>query len=98
MIHQTTMEINGVEDVPVYVHYSAYRASGGATDGRHGPKIEPDEPAHLEIDYVELVNDDDRIFWLGKKRQIELTPDEQVRMEEEIGEALAEMEKSYQED
>ena len=52
----------------------------GATDGRYGPKIEPDEPAHVEIDGCKLDEDG---------REIELTRRQEETVEEEIASYLA---------
>lgn len=48
------LDINGDEDVSVTVYYTAHRFVAGRTDGRGGPKLEPDEPAHIEIESVML--------------------------------------------
>lgn len=45
-----------LDETPVTVHYVTHRASYGRTDGRFGPKLEPDEPAHLEIEYIETAD------------------------------------------
>lgn len=37
----------------VEVWYRCVPAYTGATDGRHGPKLEPDEPASIEVDFCE---------------------------------------------
>lgn len=43
-----------IDEMPVIVHYSVISPSTkGATDGRHGPKIAPDEPGSIEIDQVQ---------------------------------------------
>lgn len=39
-------------EIPVTVEYTYHPFCRGATDGRFGPPIEPDEPAHCEIDSV----------------------------------------------
>jgi len=52
MTHKSYLTIGDADDVPVTVHYTAHRACLGATDGRYGPKLEPDEPAWIEIDEV----------------------------------------------
>ena len=62
----------------VTVGYTCVPFCRGSTDGRYGPKIEPDEPAHIEIDWVKL---DDGRHW-------ELTEQE----EEAILAAIAELE------
>jgi len=51
-IHRTTLTIND-EDVDVTVHYTKTKACPGNTDGKYGPKLEPDEPNHLDIDCIE---------------------------------------------
>ncbi len=51
-IHRTTLCLGNAEDVPVIVHYTAHAACKGGTDGPGGPKLEPDEPAFIEIDSV----------------------------------------------
>lgn len=56
-IYATNIEVDGVEDVPVAVHYDAIPFFAGRTDGKHGPKIEPDEPGRIEIESVHLVED-----------------------------------------
>jgi hypothetical protein len=49
---RTTIPIGHNDDVPVIVNYEAHRPHRGATDGPGGPKLEPDEPGWIEIDYV----------------------------------------------
>ena len=53
-----TVEISGVDgcETPVTVHYHTSPAHKGSTDGRVGLKLEPDEPARLEIDWIEGPN------------------------------------------
>lgn len=53
--YETEVEISGEDglETPIIVHYTPVKAYKGATDGRFGPKLEPDEPAHIEIDWVE---------------------------------------------
>lgn len=50
-------ERNGIdgseEEVPITIDYTRHRAYIGTTDGRYGPKLEPDEPAYIEIDGAE---------------------------------------------
>jgi len=43
---------NDDEVINIVVSYTLFRAYKGKTDGRYGPKLEPDEPAHIEIDGV----------------------------------------------
>ncbi len=50
--YRTTLCLGNAEDVPVIVHYTAHAACKGGTDGPGGPKLEPDEPAHIEIECV----------------------------------------------
>ena len=63
-----TSEEDGERAVIILAEHHAYHR--GATDGRHGPPIEPDEPEHWEIESVtfadtgaavppELFSDDD---------------------------------------
>lgn len=44
-------QVDGAE-FEVEVEYSYCKGYVGSTDGRFGPKLEPDEPAHFEIDSV----------------------------------------------
>lgn len=53
MSHYDTHIDRGEGDMPIRVHYNAMPFRAGKTDGKHGPKLEPDEPAHLEIDWIE---------------------------------------------
>jgi hypothetical protein len=39
-------------EITVTVTYTKHKGCKGATDGRYGPKIEPDEPPSIEIDSV----------------------------------------------
>jgi hypothetical protein len=80
-IYNTHMEINGVEDVPIQVMYVSHRAIAGARDGRGGLKIEPDEPAHLEIECVVAADG----------REVTLTSQQERSMEEEICDWLSGM-------
>ena len=72
------LDIDGDEDVTVTVYYTAHRFIAGRTDGRGGPKLESDEPAHIEIESVVLP--DGRIY--------ELTATLVAQLEEEISEWL----------
>ena len=72
------LEISGVEDVPVSIYYRHHKAHAGKTDGKYGPKLEPDEPECLEIDWCEL--DDGR--------QVDLTAAQEAAVLEEIGDWL----------
>ena len=80
-LYHSHMEINGVEDVPIQVQYVAYPAIQGCRDGRGGLKLEPDEPAHLSIEAVNL----------SDGREITLTTKQERAMEEEIAEWLCGM-------
>ena len=80
--YRTTIEVNGIEDVLATVHFEYTPFRAGSTDGRHGPKLEPDEPAHIEIDWIELPDGS----------AIDLTTKAETKMEEEIGNWLAEQE------
>ena len=51
--YDTHLTIGDIEGVAVRVHYRDVPFHAGSTDGRGGPKLEPDEPAHIEIDWVE---------------------------------------------
>lgn len=82
---KTTIEVsaNGIDgELDIVVEYEAHPFRRGATDGRCGPKIEPDEPAHIEITSVK----DD----LG--REHELTIEQEEWIEEQIAEDLADAE------
>lgn len=74
-----TIEIDG-EEKDVTVYYQYHRASVGATDGRHGPKLEMDEPAYVEIESVE---DEDG-------NAVQLGDDEIDQLEESIMDDLVE--------
>lgn len=77
-IYKTAIELGNVDgcETEITIHYNAVKAYKGATDGRYGPKIEPDEPAHIEIESV--VGPD------GKS--IELTTAQEDSIIEAIGE------------
>ena len=78
-LYHTHMEIQGVEDVPICVHYIAVPFRAGSTDGWHGPKLEPDEDAHIEIERIEGPD---------PNRDVELTTAQEAAMEEEISDWL----------
>ena len=65
-------------EVPVTVYYVFHKARQGSRDGRGGLKLEPDEPAHCEIESVTR-ND-------SANEDIEITPGERRSIEQEIGE------------
>lgn len=67
-----------IDGVPVTVHYSTYPAMPGARDGRGGPPLEPDDPAHCEIDWIERPHG-----------RMTLTIAQLAHIEEEIGEYLS---------
>ena len=52
MTHRTTV-IRDDEEVPVTAELSYHRFCPGSTDGRFGPKLEPDEPAGFEYEGAE---------------------------------------------
>ena len=76
--YDTHMEINGVEDVPIRVQYTAHSATQGKRDGRCGLKLEPDESAHISIEGVHA----------SDGREITLTSEQERSMEDEISEWL----------
>ena len=76
--YHTHIEVDAIEDVPVTVNYLHVPFRAGHTDGPYGPKLEPDEPEHIEIESVET--DDGQT--------IELTSEQETAMEEQIGEWL----------
>jgi hypothetical protein len=53
-VYKTAIELDNVDgcETEITVHYNAVNAYKGATDGLYGLKIEPDEPAHIEIESV----------------------------------------------
>lgn len=77
---QYTITRDDVE-YPITVEYTAHKAIRGARE-RGGLQIEPDEPAHIEIDGIEGVD-------------FELTDDEISEIETYIGEVLADREADY---
>lgn len=77
-VYETTLCLGNADDVPVTVHYTAHAACKGSTDGPGGPKLEPDEPAFIEIEQVTF---DGRIVNLSK-------PDERA-LRDEIAEELS---------
>jgi hypothetical protein len=52
--YQTNVEISGVDgcETTITINYTCHKFRAGRTDGRHGPKLEPDELAHIEIDSI----------------------------------------------
>lgn len=85
--YETEIDINE-DSIPIKIHYEYYGFCPGSTDGRYGPKLEPDEPAHIEIDLVE-----------GSDGQvIELTDKQIEYYEGEILEHLDSVESSYCDD
>jgi hypothetical protein len=77
--YSTKINVGDEEDVPVTVHYNYCRLIRGATDGRGGPKLEPDEPEHIEIDWIEA----------SDGRSIEPTTGQEMALEEEIMDYLS---------
>lgn len=71
--HRTYIEL------PITVGYAAYPFIAGQTDG-FGAPIEPDEPAHIEIELAQLEDG----------TNVALTKEQRESIEEEISEALAE--------
>jgi hypothetical protein len=65
-------------EVPVTVHYTACKARAGKREGGRGLPLEPDEPAHIEIDGV---NRDD-----SAGEDIDITPRERAELTLAIGE------------
>lgn len=90
------------QEVEVSVQYTAYPFIRGARDGRWGPPIEPDEPAHIEIEGIEVIGGDLSAPGITTgtdgKRYIELSRDQEDRLEEEIGKYLDDMVTSARED
>ncbi len=76
--YNTHLEIMGVEDVPVTVHYIHAPFRAGKTDGKDGPKLEPDEPERIEIDWIELPD----------SRAYEPTTKLKSALEDEVGDWL----------
>ena len=63
-------------EVPVTVHYTACKARTGKLEGGRGLPLEPDEPAHIEIDGV---NRDD-----SAGEDIDISPREREELAREI--------------
>lgn len=59
MQHVLTRGDDDIETT-VTVTYVLHQACAGSTDGRFGPKIEPDEPAHCEIESI--IGTDGKVF------------------------------------
>lgn len=81
---RTTIEIdrNGMDcEREIVVEYDAIPFERGATDGRYGPKIEPDIPAHIEITQV---------LCEETGQELELTSTQEEWIEEQIAEYLDE--------
>jgi hypothetical protein len=71
-LYQTSIE----REIPLKISYTFHPYSKGARDcGRYLP-IEPDEPAHIEIESIQAPDG----------TEVELTPAEHDRISEEIGE------------
>ncbi len=78
-IHKTPVDVAGSE-IQVNIDYDFIPACKGATDGPFGPKIEPDEPSHIEINGA--FADDGKIVDLSRR--------DAKRIKEEIAEYLFE--------
>lgn len=76
----------GEEEIDVTVTYTWHRFIGGSRDGRGGPLIEPDEPAHGEI---ESITRDDT------GAEIDTTDAEDERIQEAVNEHAADRETDY---
>ncbi len=63
-------ELDG-EPVEVTVKGEMHGPCPGATDGRHGPKIEPDDPGGFEIDEVLDAAGNEVEITRGERREIE---------------------------
>jgi hypothetical protein len=63
-----------INETDVTVHYEYCPLVRGSTDGRFGPKLEPDEPEHIEIDRV----------LDGRGRDVDLSDDDAERIQAEI--------------
>ncbi len=61
------------QEIPVTVHYTACKAIRGKREGGRGLPLDPDEPAHIEIDGV---NRDD-----SAGEDIDITPRERENIE-----------------
>ncbi len=77
MIYCMWLGIDGTE-VRVNVHFNTVKAVRGSTDGRCGPKLEPDEPAYIDIGLVE--RQDGRV--------VELSDEQLTEIREEIADWL----------
>jgi hypothetical protein len=75
---KTAIEQDEIE-VPIVVRYQFHRALEGSRDGYRGLKLEPDEPAHIEIYSI------DRIDGLP----LVLSPAEEAQISEWVGEEEA---------
>ena len=84
--YHTCIDFGDDEALPVTVAYSYYPLSRGTTDGRYGPKIEPDEPAHVEIDSIK--SDDGA--------ECEVSEDEINSLEAEIMDHLTDQENDWE--
>jgi hypothetical protein len=100
--YKTTVTVGDDQDVEILVQYTAYPFIRGARDGRYGPPLEPDEPAHLEIESIEVVGGDVSAPGIttmsNGKRYIELSEDQENRLIVEVGEYLSDMEDAARED
>lgn len=83
--HYTTIDHDG-EQLDVTVDYTCHPFLAGKTDGRRGPKLEPDEEAWIEVDNV---------YTLGA--DLDVSPDTIKALSQEIGDMLAERSLCYEE-
>jgi hypothetical protein len=94
--YKTTVTVGDDEqEVEISVQYTAYPFIRGARDGRYGPPIEPDDPGGIEIEGIEVVGGDISAPGITTasdgKRYIELSEDQEDKLNEEIGEYLDDM-------
>lgn len=78
--HRTT-----IDGDPVAVRYEFFRFRKGKTDGKYGPAIEPDEPAHIQIYSV-----------TGPAGVIAESEVDEPRIIDEIAESLHEQARGYE--
>lgn len=84
------------QEVEISVQYTAYPFIRGSRDGRYGPPLEPDEPAHIEIEEIEVTGGDlSAVYGIttrsNGKQYLELSDKQQEKLAEEIGEFLDDM-------
>jgi hypothetical protein len=89
---KTTIErhVRGIDaEVDIVVEYNAWQATPGKQDGPGGPKLEPDEPAGIEI---ELATEKDTGV------ELVLTASQEDDIKRQIGEYLDEYENADRDD